>query len=273
MAKHLSEDEVTLVVNAKADKAQQNIRKYSKEIDNLGERNKSLQRQMESLELAGKKNTDSWKQRREEYGRNSKQIRNLKQQIAAETKALDLNALTMAQLRQQARSLQRQLDNTSKTINPEDWKKLSSRLSDVRERMGELSDASKSFVEKYTNPQTMSFFRGELFLRFAELGGKALQKVKEFAAEGISMAETADGIIHAFQKLDNPNFLQTLRKATKNTVDDIELMKAAIKAREIDPGANINKGQVFEAMRQAHYNFCNRPGAIGLQFKWMMRER
>lgn len=232
MAKHLSEDEVTLVVNAKADKAQQNIRKFSKEIDNLGERNKSLQRQMESLELAGKKNTDSWKQRREEYGRNATQIRNLKQQIAAETKALDLNALTMVQLRQQARSLQRQLDNTSKTINPEDWKKLSSRLSDVRERMGELSDASKSLVEKYTNPQTMSFFRGELFIRFAELAGKALQKVKEFAAEGISMAETADGIIHAFQQLDNPNLLQTLRKATKNTVDDIELMKAAIKARD-----------------------------------------
>lgn len=232
MAKHLSEDEVTLVVNAKADKAQQNIRKFSKEIDKLGERNKSLQRQMESLELAGKKNTDSWKQRREEYGRNVTQIRNLKQQIAAETKALDLNALTMVQLRQQARSLQRQLDNTSKTINPDDWKKLSSRLSDVRERMGELSDASKSLVEKYTNPQTMSFFRGELFIRFAELAGKALQKVKEFAAEGISMAETADGVIHAFEKIGTEDYLQTLRDATKGTVSDIELMKAAVKAKD-----------------------------------------
>jgi hypothetical protein len=232
MAKHLSEDEVTLVVNAKADKAQQNIRKFSKEIDNLGERNKSLQRQMESLELAGKKNTDSWKQRREEYGRNATQIRNLKQQIAAETKALDLNALTMAQLRQQARSLQRQLDNTSKTIDPEDWKKLSSRLSDVRERMGELSDASKSLVEKYTNPQTMSFFRGELFIRFAELGGKALKKVKEFAAEGIRMAESADGVIRAFEKIGTEDYLQTLRDATKGTVSDIELMKAAVKAKD-----------------------------------------
>lgn len=232
MAKHLSEDEVTLVVNAKADKAQQNIRKFSKEIDNLGERNKSLQRQMESLELAGKKNTDSWKQRREEYGRNATQIRNLKQQIAAETKALDLNALTMSQLRQQARSLQRQLDNTSKTINPEDWNKLSSRLSDVRKRMSELSDASKSLVEKYSEPQTMSFFRGEMFVRFAELAGKALQKVKEFAAEGISMAESADGVIHAFSKLDQPALLDNLRKATRGTVSDIELMKAAVKAKD-----------------------------------------
>ena len=257
MAKHLSEDEVTLVVNAKADKAQQNIRKFSKEIDNLGERNKSLQRQMESLELAGKKNTDSWKQRREEYGRNATQIRNLKQQIAAETKALDLNALTMAQLRQQARSLQRQLDNTSKTINPDDWKKLSSRLSDVRERMGELSNASKSLVEKYSNPQTMSFFRGELFVRFGELVGKALQKVKEFAAEGISMAESVDGVIHAFRKLNQPGLLDNLRKATKGTVTDIELMKAAVKNLKIakakeafDYYSNLTSG-AMQALMQA----------------------
>ena len=232
MAKHLSEDEVTLVVNAKADKAQQNIRKFSKEIDNLGERNKSLQRQMESLELAGKKNTNSWKQRREEYGRNATQIRNLKQQIAAETKALDLNALTMAQLRQQARSLQRQLDNTSKTINPEDWKKLSSRLSDVRNRMGELSNASKSLVEKYTEPQTMSFFRGEMFVRFAELAGKAAQKVREFVNESVEMARGADGVTNAFRRLNQPQLLNSLRQATKGTVTDIELMKAAVKAKD-----------------------------------------
>lgn len=232
MAKHLSEDEVTLTVNARAEKAQQNIHTFSKEIDRLGERNKSLQRQMEALELAGKKNTDSWKQRREEYGRNATQIRNLKQQIAAETKALDLNALTMAQLRQQARSLQRQLDNTSRSLNPDEWAKLSSRLSDVRTRMRDLTEASTSLVEKYSSPQTMSFFRGEMFVRFAELAGKALQKVKEFAAEGISMAESADGVIHAFSKLDRPELLDNLRKATRGTVSDIELMKAAVKARD-----------------------------------------
>ena len=117
-------------------------------------------------------------------------------------------------------------------INPEDWKKLSSRLSDVRNRMGELSNASKSLVEKYSNPQTMSFFRGELFVRFGELVGKALQKVKEFAAEGIGMAESADGVIHAFRRLDQPGLLDNLRKATKGTVSDIELMKAAVKAKD-----------------------------------------
>ena len=98
--------------------------------------------------------------------------------------------------------------------------------------MGELSDASKSLVEKYSEPQTMSFFRGEMFVRFAELAGKALQKVKEFAAEGISMAESADGVIHAFSRLDRPELLDNLRKATRGTVSDIELMKAAVKAKD-----------------------------------------
>ena len=232
MAKHLSEDEVTLTVNARAEKAQQNIHTFSKEIDRLGERNKSLQRQMEALELAGKKNTDSWRQRRAEYGRNASQIRSLKQHIADETKALDLNALTMSQLRQQARNLQRQLDNTSRSLNPDEWAKLSSRLSDVRTRMRDLTEASTSLVEKYSSPQTMSFFRGEMFVRFAELAGKALQKVKEFAAEGISMAESADGVIHAFHNLDQPGLLDNLRRATKGTVSDIELMKAAVKAKD-----------------------------------------
>lgn len=78
MAKHLSEDEITLTINAKAEKAQQNIRTFSKEIDRLGDRNKSLHRQMDMLEVAGKKDTDAWRQKRAEYGKNAAQIRELK---------------------------------------------------------------------------------------------------------------------------------------------------------------------------------------------------
>lgn len=232
MTKHLSEDELTLTVNAKAEKAQQNIHAFSKEIDRLGERNKSLQRQMDSLELAGKKNTESWRQRRAEYGKNATQIRNLKHQIADETKALDLNALTMSQLRQQARSLQRQLDNTSKSINPDEWNNLSKRLTDVKARMNDLDIKSRGLKENLLDKKTLSFFRGEILFRFAELIGKGAAKIKEFAQEGIIMAQSADGIIHAFRKLDQPNLLDNLRKATKGTVADVELMKAAIKAKD-----------------------------------------
>lgn len=43
--------------------------------------------------------------------------------------------------------------------------------------------------------------------------------------------------------------------------------------KEIDPSAKIDPTQIFGALRQAGFNFCNRPGSQGLVFKWMLRER
>lgn len=42
--------------------------------------------------------------------------------------------------------------------------------------------------------------------------------------------------------------------------------------RNIDPSAKVCAEQVFSALLAAGYNFCNRPGAQGLEFKWMFRE-
>ena len=250
MAKHLSEDEITLTINAKAEKAQQNIRIFSKEIDRLGDRNKSLQRQMDMLEVAGKKDTDTWRQKRAEYGKNAAQIRELKKQVADQTKALDVNALTMAQLRKQARELQRQLDNTSRTINPEEWNQLKDRLAQVKGRMNELTETAKGFKEEMLDQNTMSFFRGELMVRFAEWVGRAAAQIKDFVHEGLEMAESADGITHAFRKLDSPDLLDGLRRATKGTVSDIELMKAAVKAKDFHiPLEDLGKYLAFAQLK------------------------
>ena len=250
MVKHLSEDEITLTINAKAEKAQQNIRTFSKEIDRLGDRNKSLQRQMDMLEVAGKKDTDAWRQKRAEYGKNAAQIRELKKQVADQTKVLDVNALTMAQLRKQARELQRQLDNTSRTINPEEWNQLKDRLAQVKGRMNELTETAKGFKEEMLDQNTMSFFRGELMIRFAEWVGRAAAQIKDFVHEGLEMAESADGITHAFRKLDSPDLLDGLRRATKGTVSDTELMKAAVKAKDFHiPLEDLGKYLAFAQLK------------------------
>ncbi len=43
--------------------------------------------------------------------------------------------------------------------------------------------------------------------------------------------------------------------------------------RDIDPSAKVCAEQIFSALLKAGYNFCNRPGAQGLEFKWMFCER
>ncbi|WP_019035371.1 hypothetical protein [Prevotella amnii] len=42
--------------------------------------------------------------------------------------------------------------------------------------------------------------------------------------------------------------------------------------RGIDPSAKVSPEQVFSALIDAGFNFCNRPGAHSLEFKWMFRE-
>lgn len=75
--------------------------------------------------------------------------------------------------------------------------------------------------------------------------GKALNKVKlAWAAVGAGIvkvagdmakaAAEAQGITNQFQKIADPSLLDNLRKATRNTVSDVELMKAAIKAQNFN---------------------------------------
>ena len=43
--------------------------------------------------------------------------------------------------------------------------------------------------------------------------------------------------------------------------------------KDIDPSANVTPAQVFAALRDSGFDFCNRPSSHGLAFKWMLRER
>lgn len=43
--------------------------------------------------------------------------------------------------------------------------------------------------------------------------------------------------------------------------------------RNLDPSAKVSAEEVFSALLAAGYKFCNRPGAQGLEFKWMFREK
>lgn len=234
--KRISEDQIGLVINAKVEKAQQNIHQFSKEVSELSERNKDLRSQMNQLEIAGKKNTEEYKQRRAEYQKNGASIRQLKLDIEKETKSLDVNSLTMSQLRKQAKELQRQLDNTSKAADPKLYAELESSLHKVSSRMTTLREDAKSFKETFLNANTMSVMAGTALAKLAGVAGNGLRKIVDGLQEGINkgleMAEQADGITHAFNQINRPGLLNNLRSATKDTVSDVELMKAAVRARD-----------------------------------------
>lgn len=62
-------------------------------------------------------------------------------------------------------------------------------------------------------------------------GAFAVGTIANFSAESARLAGEAEGVKAAFNKLNTPNLLNDLREATRGTVNDLDLMKAAVKAQ------------------------------------------
>ena len=234
--KHLSEDEIQYTIDVKTAKAQQEIHKLETQSAALRNENKQRLQQMIKLEASGKKETDQYKRLAASYKDTGKQIRDLTSRIQEQTRTLDTNAMTMSQLRKQSKSLQKELDNVSKALNPNLYTDLENRLQGVNARMEELRVSARGLKETLVNDSTINYLTGNLLTKGAELVGSAVQKltgsISETIDKSIELAESADGITHAFEKIGTADYLQELRTATKGTVSDIELMQAAVKAKD-----------------------------------------
>jgi hypothetical protein len=235
--KHISQDELQFIVDVESSKAQQEIHKLEKESSRLRSENKQRLNQMIQLEAQGKKNTSGYKALQKEYKDTGNKIRDLTAKIGEQTSKLKVNYFTMSQLKKQAKQLQKELDNTVKSLHPEEYTKLEERLKAVKERMTELKSDAKSYKETLKGDDVRNYIFGTGFVKMAELAGSKMKELKdrmfEFVSEGVEMAEQVDGISHAFNQLDqHQKILENLRKSTKGTVNDMELMKAAVQAKD-----------------------------------------
>ena len=234
--RHLSEDEIQYTIDVKTAKAQQEIHKLETQSASLRNENKQRLQQMIKLEASGKKETDQYKKLSASYRDTGKQIKELSSRIQEQTRSLDTNAMTMSQLRKQSKLLQQELDNVSKSLNPTQYEALESRLKTVNARMAELRQNAKNFKELASSDGYNEFFLGQVAVKGIEVavgwGKTLLGTLSDTIDKSVELAESADGVAHAFEKIGTADYLQELRTATKNTVSDIELMKAAVKAKD-----------------------------------------
>lgn len=228
----ITEDTIQYTVDVKSSKAQQEILKLETRMKDLRGENQKRLTQMLKLEAQGKKEEADYKRLRAEYNACNKSIRMLNEQIATQTNNLSTNVMTMNQLRKQAKILQRQLDDTAKATDPDSYKALENRLREVKARMGELKDSATSMREVMESRGFLEVLSGNLFIKVGELAGKAVSQLLDFADAGVEMARSADGVTKAFNDLNKPGLLDNLRAATKGTVTDVELMKAAVQAKD-----------------------------------------
>lgn len=234
--KHLTEDEIRYTVDVKTADAQKAIYTLEQQSKKLRSENKARLNQMISLEAAGRKESEAYRNLKKQYSETSKEIRTLTSRIGEQTSQINILDMSMVQLKKQQKSLQKEMDNTVQSLNPEAYGVLEQRLMDVNARISELKQNAKSFGELASDDTVNGVLLGNLLTRGAELFGEKVMEFKDSIAElingGLEMAEQADGVTRAFNNLNQEGLLDNLRKATKGTVNDVQLMTAAVQAND-----------------------------------------
>lgn len=232
----LSEDQIKWILSLDVTAAEEGYHKLSQENKKLEQRNKDVKKSLLDLEKAGKTESDAFKKLSEELAANNQRLASNREMTKKLSLQMGLTNMTMVQLKRHAQDLQRQLDNTSEALHPEEYAKLNQQLLTTKERMNELKGNGKNiesdFGKVIKSQGTIAAFLGNIYAKAAEWGVQMLAKGKEFIAESIKMAASADGVQRAFDALEQPKLLKNLQEATKGTVNNLELMKAAVRAKD-----------------------------------------
>lgn len=251
MAKgHLSEDTINFIMTAESSQLQQEIHKSAKVIDDLKKKEADLRKEQAAVKTVLGEESKEYKDLQMKIKKVTQEIADENLKLTEMHKRLGTSSMTMTQLRKEAKQLQRQLDNTSQALNPEEYEAYASKLREIQQRIEELKNTAKGLTEqnqgsgflskffgsKIDIGQLKTFLAGNAITKFAEIAiesvAKVASRIKDLVAESVEAARAAEGITHAFEKMNQPGLLDNLRRATNGTVSDLELMKAAVQAQD-----------------------------------------
>ena len=236
MASRLTEDQIKWILTLDASAAEKEINSLKKVNKELQEANKGVQKELRQLEAAGTKESDEYRNLNGVLRENNNTLKANREQIKRLENQMGLANLSMSQLRRRAQDLESQTNRTSRNLHPEEWNKLQKELTETRSKIDELKKAGKQAEESLGKSILMkggiAGFLGNMGTKVAEFVGGLISGMKDLVAEGVYMAAAADGVTRAYEALDRPDLLDNLRKATKGTVNDLELMKAANMAKD-----------------------------------------
>lgn len=153
--KHLSEDEIKYIVSADSSTAQKEIHALTQKTKELKKEERERRKTMVELEAQGKKNTDEYRHLKKEVKSYTEQISKNNDKISRLTRQIDVNAMSMRQLKKIAKELTAELEDMSEAANPEAYAELSNRLGSVRRRMDDLKNKGKNISSEFGSAGAM----------------------------------------------------------------------------------------------------------------------
>ncbi len=114
-----------------------------------------------------------------------------------------------------------------------DVKQMQKALDGINKRLDKIEGAAKDTgkeVEKSFSKMSTSVTSNLKKIGAAIGLAFGTQQLIQFGKEAVQAAAAAEGINRAFERIGSPKLLADLRKATRGTVSDLELMKKAVQA-------------------------------------------
>jgi hypothetical protein len=277
MAGRLRDDHIRFVLSLEAKGVDSELYKLSSATEKLSKETEFLKRRLNESEnsyaaaeakiksytTANMLGTKAHKKALEDLARAKSQIEEYSKKIKENTEqiaqnntrseeliqTLRIEDMTMNQLKNAAKDLEKQLNNTSKSTDPEVYAELEKQLTEVRQRMRELRTGSESVqttmgqlqeTNKAVDKSFFSLSKGGLSVFIGNMMTKAVGVMKEYIAKGIEwvktgvdMAASAEGVIRAFNRFNDKKLLGNLREASSGVLSDLDLMKKALQAKEL----------------------------------------
>ena len=145
---------------------------------------------MVDLESQGKKNSKEYKNLEKEVKEYSNRICENTDKVRKLTRQLDVNAMSMRQLKKLAKELTGELEDMSEAANPEEYTALSNQLRSVRMRMDDLRNKGRNISTEFGSAESMlskwkmaakAFIAVKLVGYLTQLNSAVYRTRKEFA--------------------------------------------------------------------------------------------
>lgn len=177
----------------------------------------------------------------------TKELKALKKEMnllstTAENVAHTLENLDTAapnEIRKTITAINRELGSGHVARGTKEWEQLEEMLGRCRRELQKIDKEANAAGNRLegtfsTLKNAMGTFIGNIYTKAASVVANLVTEVGKLATEGIEMARAAEGIEAAFERINKPGLLDELRKATHGTVNDLELMKQAVKFKDFN---------------------------------------
>lgn len=206
---------------------------------------KELTRYMETLRKEKEKaaaagDWESFNKLKKELDKTNQELRSMQSSAQKVDNVLrTLDKRSIKEIRQTIASINREMNSGAIERGSKEWKFLNEQLVRCKQELKAIAEESKiasnesglmGFLGKFNQ---IGFAITNLFGMGTGFTG-LVSKVRDLTTESVNLAQAAEGIEAAFERINKPGLLDELKKATHGTVSELELMKQAVKFKDFN---------------------------------------